>query len=590
MLATLGVHRAEHPRPQFVRDDWVSLNGTWSFALDPGKSGGQRGLAESTGFDGRIVVPFCPESELSGVGHKDFIECMWYQRTVVVPGAWRGRRVLLHFGAVDFFSEVFLDGRLVGRHWGGSSSFTLDVTRFVRPGASHSLVVHVRDELRSGRQARGKQCPEFASRGCLYTRTTGIWQTVWLEAVFPAGLRRCQVLPDLDGGRFVVVPSYLDSRAGLTLRATLKDGDSVVARASAAAVDGAAVVLDVKDPKPWSPDSPFLYDLLLEVLDGEEALDSVQSYAGLRKVHVEGDRIFLNNEPIRLRFVLDQGFYPDGVWTAPSDEALRRDIELSMAAGFNGARLHQKVFEERLHYWADRLGYLTWGESASWGLAMWRDDAGDDLAAAGAWNFLSEWREIVLRDRNHPSIIAWTPFNETRGGAGRALHGRLHVEAYELTRALDPTRPVNDSSGYVHVRTDLWTVHNYEQDPEKLKEKLTPREETGVFRNAPELDAPYDGQPYLVDEFGGIRWIPPDRRPYSEISWGYGEGPKTLDEFYERLDGLVRAIDGLDHVCGWCYTQLTDVEQEQNGIYSYDRTEKFDMKRIRRIFRGDQEQ
>ena len=385
------------------------------------------------------------------------------------------------------------------------------------------------------------------------------------------------------------MPSYWSVRPGLTLRATLKDGDAVVAQASVAAADGAAAALDIEEPKPWSPGSPFLYDLLLEVLDGEELLDSVRSYAGLRKVHLEGNRFFLNDEPIHLRLVLDQGFYPEGVWTAPSDEALRRDIELSLAAGFNGARLHQKVFEERFHYWADRLGYLTWGESASWGLAMWRSDADDDLAAASAWNFLAEWREVVLRDRNHPSIIAWTPFNETRGGAGRPLHSRLHVAAYELTRALDPPRPVNDSSGYVHVRTDLWTVHNYEQDPAKLAEKLTPDEEAGVFRNAPEVEAPYEGQPYIVDEFGGIKWVPPDRRPFSEISWGYGEGPKTLDEFYERLAALVGVVDGLEHACGWCYTQLTDVEQEQNGIYNYDRTEKFDMERIRLIFRGDQE-
>ncbi|MGB2821890.1 MAG: sugar-binding domain-containing protein [Phycisphaerae bacterium] len=589
MFAIGEIPRAEHPRPQFVRDDWINLNGAWSFAFDFGKSGHERGFAESSGFDRRIVVPFCPESGLSGVGHRDFIECMWYQRPVEVPAAWRGKRVLLHFGAVDFLSEVFLDGELVGRHWGGSSSFTLDVTRFVRPGATHSLVVHVRDEVRSGRQARGKQCPDFDSRGCLYTRTTGIWQTVWLEAVSPAALRQCHLLPDLDAGRFVLVPSYWSVRPGLTLRATLKDGDAVVAQASVAAADGAAAALDIEEPKPWSPGSPFLYDLLLEVLDGEQLLDSVRSYAGLRKVHLEGNRFFLNDEPIHLRLVLDQGFYPEGVWTAPSDEALRRDIELSMAAGFNGARLHQKVFEERFHYWADRLGYLTWGESASWGLAMWRSDADDDLAAASAWNFLAEWREVVLRDRNHPSIIAWTPFNETRGGAGRPLHSRLHVEAYELSRALDPTRPVNDSSGYVHVRTDLWTVHNYEQDPAKLAEKLTPDAEAGVFRNAPEVEAPYEGQPYIVDEFGGIKWVPPDRRPFSEISWGYGEGPKTLDEFYERLAALVGVVDGLEHACGWCYTQLTDVEQEQNGIYNYDRTEKFDMQRIRLIFRGDQE-
>ena len=343
----------------------------------------------------------------------------------------------------------------------------------------------------------------------------------------------------------------------------------------------------------WSPADPFLYDLTLEVLDGSgECVDRVASYAGLRKVHVEDGRVMLNNEPVFLRLVLDQGFYPDGIWTAPTDEALRRDIELSQAAGFNGARLHQKVFEERFHYWADRLGYLTWGESASWGMGMWMASPTipAEARAASAWNFLSEWREIVERDRNHPSIIAWTPFNETRGNAGIEPHRRLHLDAYELTRSLDPTRPVNDSSGYVHYRTDLYTVHNYEQDPAKLVEKLTPSADAGVFRNVPEFDAPHQGQPYLVDEFGGIKWIPEGRRPFGEKSWGYGQEPKTIEEFYERLAGMVQGMAGLEHIAGWCYTQLTDVEQEQNGIYNYDRTTKFDMDRIARIFRGEKKQ
>jgi hypothetical protein len=297
--------------------------------------------------------------------------------------------------------------------------------------------------------------------------------------------------------------------------------------------------------------------------------------------------VWLNNQPRYLRLVLDQGFYPDGIWTAPSDQALRRDIEMSMAAGFNGARLHQKVFEERFHYWADRLGYLTWGESPSWGMGMWSGLAAGESAIASAWGFLSEWREILLRDRNHPSIIAWSPFNETRGAAEWPQHGRLHVDAYELTRALDPTRPVNDSSGYVHYRTDLYTVHHYEQSPSKLKADLTPAADGSVWRNFPALDAPWQGQPYIVDEFGGIKWIPPKRRPHSETSWGYGEGPKTLEEFYRRLEGMVQVLDNLPHCAGWCYTQLTDVEQEQNGVYNYDRTKKFDMARIRRIFRGE---
>ena len=251
------------------------------------------------------------------------------------------------------------------------------------------------------------------------------------------------------------------------------------------------------------------------------------------------------------------------------------DIALSMAAGFNGARLHQKVFEERFHYWADRLGYLTWGESSSWGI-----DVKDQVSAR---NFIAEWREIVVRDRNHPSIIAWTPFNETHDTGDGRQHNRLHADAYALTHDLDPTRPVNDASGYVHVVTDLWTVHTYQQDPAFLREELAVRDGQ-VMRRFPEREAAYGGQPYIVDEFGGIKWIPSADQQYVPESWGYGVDPQTLDEFYTRLEGLVEAILSYDHICGYCYTQLTDVEQEQNGVYNYDRTPKFDMARIQGIF------
>jgi len=569
------IPRAEYPRPQFERGDWINLNGPWTYAFDCGKSGMQRGLAASQGFSAEITVPFCPESPLSGVNHKDFIETMWYHRELLIPAAWADKRILLHFGAVDYESQVFIDGASVGQHWGGTSSFTFDITSFVRPGGQHNLVVYVRDETRSGVQPGGKQCPDFKSRGCHYTRTTGIWQTVWMEAVPTYGLESCQIIPDLDGERFIVAPRFHAQRRGLCFRATLLDGERSLSQAEIAADNGLCLELPVHDARAWSPDDPYLYGLLCEVVEGGTALDRVKSYAGLRKVHVEGNRLFLNNEPYYLRLVLDQGFYPDGIWTAPSDRALRQDIELAQRAGFNGARLHQKVFEQRFHYWADRLGYLTWGESSSWGM-----DVKDEVSAR---NFLSEWREIVMRDRNHPSIIAWTPFNETRDAGDGRQHNRLHRDAYDLTHDLDPTRPVNDASGYVHVKTDLWTVHSYEQDPARLCAQLAPSDEEGVFRNFPDLEARYEGQPYIVDEFGGIKWIPSTELPFADNSWGYGRDPVTLDEFYARLEGLVDVVLGFEHICGFCYTQLTDVEQEQNGIYSYDRTEKFDLDRIARI-------
>ncbi|MCD6286223.1 MAG: beta-glucuronidase [Anaerolineae bacterium] len=572
--------RPEYPRPQFVREAWLNLNGPWTYTFDFGKSGRQRGFAESTGFSdahpgGTINVPFCPESKLSGVAYTDFIEMMWYHRAITVPAEWAGKRVILHFGGVDYECEVFVDGVSVGRHWGGTVAFSFDITGVVTPGETHNVVVYVRDEVRSGVQPGGKQCPDFKSRRCHYTRTTGIWQTVWMEAVAPTGLKGVQTVPDLDGARFIVTPRFYALKAGTMFRATLKDGARVVSQAEAVAADGVPVVLPVADPKPWSPADPFLYDLTFEVVEADSVVDTVEAYAGLRKVHVEGNRLFLNNEPFYLRLVLDQGFYPDGIWTAPDDEALKHDIELSMAAGFNGARLHQKVFEPRFHYWADQLGYVTWGESSSWGI--------DVTGIESARNFLAEWREIVTRDRNHPSIIAWTPFNETRGGAGHPQHQRLHADAYDLTHDLDPTRPVNDASGYAHVKTDLWTTHSYNQNAESLKAQLAIDPETGVWRNFPDVEVDYTGQPYIVDEFGGIKWIPRADLVFADNSWGYGDDPKTLEEFYARLEGLVDAVLSHEHICGYCYTQLTDIEQEQNGLYNYDRSEKFDMARVAAI-------
>jgi len=580
-MSTMSLPRPEYPRPQFERENWINLNGRWTFTFDPGKSGIQRGLAHSSGFDQEIQIPFAPESQLSGVNHTDFIEMMWYHRKLTIPPEWAGQRIILHFGAIDYESEVFLDGQSVGRHYGGTSSFSYEITRWVQPGKVHELVVYVRDDLRAGNQPSGKQCPDYKSRDCFYTRTTGIWQTVWVEAMPFFGLKSVYIIPDLDGKRFIITPTYYAVKRGLNLRATLYDGSQPASQAISAVNQGVPLVLTIPDPKTWSPASPFLYGLDLDVIDDHGVVvDHVKSYAGLRKVHVEGGRVFLNNEPFFLRLVLDQGFYPDGIWTAPSDEALKRDILLSQQAGFNGARLHQKVFEERFHYWADHLGYLTWGESSSWGMDV------KDITSAR--NFLGEWYEIVCRDRNHPSIIAWTPFNETWDTGDRRQHNRLHIDAYEMTRAIDPTRPVNDASGYAHARTDLWTVHSYEQDPKAFRELLKVRD--GLpWRNYPDREVDYEGQPYIVDEFGGIKWIPEDRRPFADNSWGYGAGPRSEDEFYARLEGLVDVLYAYPHIAGYCYTQLTDVEQEQNGIYNYDRSTKFDMEKIAKIFIGKTE-
>ena len=573
------IPRPDHPRPQFERDDWINLNGEWTFAFDFGRSGRDPGreLFKSKGFDRTILVPFCPESKLSGVGYTDFIEDMWYHRKISVPAAWTGRRAILHFGAVDYEAEVYINGVSVGTHFGGTVSFEFDITPYVTPGAEHDLVVRVHDGQRTEGQPRGKQCPDYKSRGCHYTRTTGIWQTVWLEAVDKRGLSRCQIVPDFDGARFIVTPSYYAVEAGCRLRAILLDGDTAVVTAEVVALDGVPVALDVAEPKTWSPESPFLYGLHLEVVDASGAvIDSVRSYAGLRKVHIEGDRFFLNGKPLYFSLVLDQGFYPDGIWTAPSDEALRRDIELSMAAGFNGARLHQKVFEERFHYWADKLGYLTWGESSSWGVDVNR--------IPDARNFLSEWAEIVVRDRNHPSIIVWTPFNETWRVDDAYQHHRVEIDAYNLCKALDPTRPVNDSSGYVHALTDLWTVHDYSRAPQLSRLDQGPGKVWTSSQEPYSRQSPYRGQPYVNDECGGMKWLPPDHRPAEYETMDFCHDIPDAEAYYKVLSDEIDVMLKVPNLSGWCFTQLTDVEQEQNGIYFYDRTPKFDLARIREIF------
>jgi len=570
------VPRSEYPRPQFVRNAWINLNGAWTYTFDFGNSGKNRRLYESKGFDGKIIVPYCPESKLSGVEHKDFINNMWYQRTISVPADWNGKKIILHFGAVYYKAEAYIDGKFVGRHTGGTSSFEFDITPFVTAGKDHNLVIYVNDELRSGKQTGGKQCTNYFSEGCSYTRTTGIWQTVWMEAASNFGLKSTQVITDIDQKQVVIHPVFFNENNNLSLKVSLKDNGKIVAQKIVKANNSSVCILPVSNVKTWSPENPFLYDLVYEVIDKDnKSLDVINSYVGMRKIHIEGNRVFLNNQPYYQRLVLDQGFYPDGIWTAPTDNDLKKDIEMSIAAGFNGARLHQKIFEERFHYWADKLGYLTWSESSSW------DSDYNDVEAHR--NFVSEWSEIILRDRNYPSIVTWTPYNET-WGPDQEQYPRFVQDLYKTTKGLDPTRPINDASGGTHVITDLWTVHNYEGDSTKLAEILTPKADGKMFSNDNYKFVPYAGQPYLIDEFGGIRWIPTAKDKNSERSWGYGDAPKTLEEYYTRLEGEVDAILSRPNVWGYCYTQLTDVEQEQNGIYLYNRSLKFDMKRIKAIF------
>lgn len=580
----MTIPRPEHPRPQFERGDWLNLNGEWSYCFDFGRSGAERGFRESKGFDRRIMVPFCPESKLSGVAHTDFIDMMWYHRRVTIPAEWRGKLILLHFGGVDYECRVHLDGKEVARHVGGVSPFTVNLTDHVQPGETCNLVLEVRDDMRGGDQAFGKQSPHFKSAGCFYTRTTGIWQTVWLEAAAPQGLDRCRIVADFDRGAFVFTPAFHGLKQGNTFNVKVLAKGELVGEAAMPCANGIPLTVDIPEAVAWEPGHPFLYDIVYEVCDGAgQVIDTVKSYAGMRKIHIEGDRMFLNNRPLFVRFVLDQGFYEEGIWTAPDDAALKRDIELSMTAGFNGARLHQKIFEERFHYWADRLGYLTWAEFPDWGVGFWRYYSKDPLNYyPGILNYMAEWRAVVERDLNHPSIIAWTPLNETARYMDLPEHRRFVGDIYDLTRSVDPTRPVNDSSGYIHVKTDLWTVHHYPQKPEEL---LVKPDNQPVYATAPDVElAAYRGQPYIIDEYGGVKYVPEDRKEYADNSWGYGVPPADAAEAFGRIRDLTAALVAMPALSGYCYTQLTDVEQEQNGIYNYDRTPKFDMAAVGKVF------
>ncbi|MBE3069878.1 MAG: hypothetical protein IMZ66_06545, partial [Planctomycetes bacterium] len=493
------IPRPEYPRPQFARADWLCLNGPWQFEIDPGDSGLERGLA-CRRLTGRITVPFCPESPLSGVGNEDFMPAVWYRREVRIPKAWAGRRVLLHFQAVDYDATVWINGREVGRHRGGFTPFTCDLGGVATPGQTAAIVVRARDDQASPKP-RGKQSQQYARQGCLYTRTTGIWQTVWMEPVPDCHLLRPRVTPDVANSAIRIEQPMRGGRAGLVLRATLKDARGRVAEASCPVAD-ISPRLDLVIPEArrrlWGPGDPHLYDLEIELLDAAgRTIDRAASYAGLRSVTIDGKAVRINGDRVFQRLVLDQGYYPDGILTAPTDAALARDITLSMEAGFNGARLHQKVFEERFLYHADRLGYLVWGEFADWGCSGRGPDY--DHQQPGA-TYITQWLEVLERDYSHPSIVGWCPLNET----WQALSDRTTVlddvtrGLFLATKAMDATRPVLDTSGYSHrvAEADVCDCHDYEQDPRKFRANQAGLAEGKPFMNG-------DGQRPISIPYGG---------------------------------------------------------------------------------------
>ncbi len=559
------MYRVEHPKPQFERSTWQNLNGKWQFEIDDKNDGENRGLFKCDAvLNSQIQVPFCPESKLSGVEHKDFMTSVWYKRQIEITQEQLEEMVVLHFGAVDYKATIYVNEKQVGTHKGGYVSFSFDITSFLKVG-KNDITLHAEDDTTSRLIPSGKQSTKLESYGCLYTRTTGIWQTVWLEFLPKKHVKSVKYYANIEKGEITIFAETI-GKATLSIKAFYKG--EFMGEDSVKSNGGTSVLtIKLKEKHLWEVGNGRLYDL--EISYGK---DVVKSYFGLRQVRLDGYKFLINEKPVFQRLVLDQGFYPDGIYTAPSDEELLADIDRSLAMGFNGARLHEKVFEERFLYYCDKKGYIVWGEYPNWGLDVSFDDA--------VYSILPEWLEEIERDFNHPSIIGWCPFNETSNtDDGRRQKDDVIRLVYLATKAVDQTRPCIDTSGWYHVITDIFDVHDYDQDPKRFKDNYDKLIKDGTLHDRFSDRQTYKiGQPTFVSEYGGIGW------DVGGAGWGYGNAPKTEEEFLERLEGLTNALLDNSKMFGFCYTQLTDVEQEKNGLYTYDRQAKFSPEKIKPIF------
>lgn len=592
--------RPEYPRPQFRRRDWINLGGQWSFAFDDAGVGIRERwydvTVEGSGrapFERRITVPYCYQSSLSGIDDNRLHDIVWYACTFDRPDAGPARdRVLLHFGAVDYWATVWVNGACVATHEGGHTPFTADVTAALHE-RGNVLVVRAEDAARDLSIPRGKQYWKQQPEGIFYTPTTGIWQPVWLEPVSAAYIDTLRATPDIDQAVAELEVGVAGHREGLAVRVTASFHGTTVARQRIpvdAPVVSRRLPLTRRRLLPgtrrlaqyrlalWSPEEPNLYDLRLELLDHSgRVLDTVDSYIGMRKIETRGGRVFLNNRPYYQRLVLDQGYFPGGLLTAPTDDDLHRDIELAKELGFNGARKHQKIEDPRWLYWADRLGFLVWEEMPS----AYR------CTPPYVSRVTAEWQAAIRRDYNHPCIVAWVPMNESWGVpelASDPAQVAYLTGLYHLTRSLDRTRLVVSNDGWEHAVTDLLTRHDY-AGAKALRKRYRSVKSAASVR--PDGQAPYvpgfayHGEPIMVTEFGGIAL---DADAYGS-GWGYHEAADP-DELAKRYAALVDALRRSDAVCGFCYTQLTDVQQEINGLLTAGRVSKVDPARIREITTG----
>lgn len=574
-----SIMRAELPNPSFARERWRTLNGQWDFLMDP-EDCLQVGGVDKLSWDRTIRVPFCYESELSGIGSDAPSRSVWYRRSFAVTEEECSATVLLHFGAVDYRARVWVNGQYVGTHEGGFTPFAFEVQQYLHKG-ENTLVVKAEDSY-SRELPRGKQMCGRRPCSCFYRNTTGIWQSVWLEFTGCDYITDIRITPDLDRNRadFVIrINGEHPSEIALTIRK-----ESQVIGTMTVACESKNIccsfgfqengVFSVENLY-WTPEKPNLIDVEVTlILDGKK-YDTVSTYFGMRKIHVCGEEIYLNNSPLYQRLVLDQGYWPEGLMTAPSDEAIRRDVEMTKELGFNGARKHQKIEDPRYYYWADKLGLLVWGEMPS----------NYDFTPEGQRMLLSELQAFVRRDYNHPCIVTWIPFNESWGVheiAGDSRQKSFVKAVYYLLRSLDESRLVGSNDGWEQLElTDFCGVHDYDISPENFATRYMDIEKTmrGSVNFKPIYAAgeQYNGVPVLITEMGGVKLVNDD-------GWGYNQAMSDEEGMLRYLRSVMRAVRSHRQIRGFCYTQLTDVQQETNGLLDAARKPKVAFEELQKIF------
>ncbi|MBQ4564473.1 MAG: glycoside hydrolase family 2 [Lachnospiraceae bacterium] len=579
----------DYPRPQFVRDNWENLNGTWDFCFDDANKGEQEKWYEEFKGELKIEVPFTYETKLSGIQDESRHDNIWYHRTIKVDGNKLNQNdYILHFEGSDFVTKLWVNGQYAGSHRGGYARFSFDITALVKDG-DNELVVKVEDSF-DMQQPRGKQRWMDDSFLCWYVQTTGIWKTVWSEYVPKCRLANVKMTPNMEDYCLELefnVKAPESSRSGdLMVETKVSFAGKMVSRTMTAITsDHVPAKADMFEQdifsrmvKKWSPNTPNLYDIEFRLTMNGEVLDEVGSYAAMREIRIEGSDILLNGRPLYQRLILDQGYWKDSHLTPPSEEALIEDIDKIQALGYNGLRKHQKTEDERFLYWCDVKGMLVWSEVP----AAYRYS---DYAVA---EFTAEWLEIVKQNYNHPCIITWTPFNESWGiDRVKTKRPQQHfTEAiYHLTKSIDPYRPVIVNDGWEHTVSDIITLHDYEESGEVFKDRyLTYRDEIlagKVCHNQMEkafaLGYAYKGQPVIISEYGGIAFDNDDS------GWGYGNKVRTKEDFIKRFDAITTAVKQIPYVCGFCYTQVSDVQQEINGLMDMERNFKVEPEIIKEI-------